>query len=186
MEDLQSFESIITEDDFLQQNLVSWEDPITVDLGNGLKFYSTKPPRSGALLGFILNVLQNYDIQNEDFIYNVEKESLLYHRITEALKFAYGQRSNLGDPFDEDITEIVQEIVKNLTSDNYAYDTFMKINDTFTVNNASYYGADFYTPEDHGTTHLSVLAPNGDAVAVTSTINRSFGCVKMSPKTGII
>ena len=68
-----------------------------------------------------------------------------------------------GDPFDENITEIVQEIVYNLTSDNYAYDTFMKINDSFTVNNASY----------HGTTHLSVLAPNGDAVAVTSTINRS-------------
>ena len=78
-----------------------------------------------------------------------------------------------GDPFDKNITEIVQEIVYNLTSDNYAYDTFMKINDNFTVNNASYYGADFYTEEDHGTTHLSVLAPNGDAVAVTSTINRS-------------
>ena len=78
-----------------------------------------------------------------------------------------------GDPFDENITEIVQEIVYNLTSDNYAYDTFMKINDSFTVNNASYYGADFFTEEDHGTTHLSVLAPNGDAVAVTSTINRS-------------
>ena len=98
---------------------------------------------------------------------------MLYHRITEAFKYAYAERSNLGDPFDKNITEIVHEIVYNLTSDNYAHQTFMKINDSFTVNNASYYGADFYTPEDHGTTHLSVLAPNGDAVAVTSTINRS-------------
>ena len=42
---------------------VSWEDPVSIDLGSGLKLFSTKPPGSGALLGFILNVLQNYNIQ---------------------------------------------------------------------------------------------------------------------------
>jgi gamma-glutamyltranspeptidase/glutathione hydrolase/leukotriene-C4 hydrolase len=31
---------------------------------------------------------------------------------------------------------------------------------------------DFYQPEDHGTTHMGVVAPNGDAVAITSTINQ--------------
>ena len=48
---------------------------------------------------------------------------------------------------------------------------FQKINDSYTVNNASFYGADYITPIDHGTAHTSVLAPNGDAVAVTSTVN---------------
>ena len=42
---------------------VSWEDPVSIDLGSGLRLFSTKPPGSGALLGFILNVLQNYNIQ---------------------------------------------------------------------------------------------------------------------------
>ena len=64
------------------------------------------------------------------------------------------------------------QIVSNLTSDDYAFETYLKINDSYTINNASYYGADWYTPEDHGTTHLSIMAPNGDAVSVTSTINR--------------
>ena len=36
---------------------------MSIDLGSGLKLFSTKPPGSGALLGFILNVLQNYNIQ---------------------------------------------------------------------------------------------------------------------------
>ena len=29
----------------------------------------------------------------------------------------------------------------------------------------------FDVPSDYGTSHLSVLAPNGDAVAATSTVN---------------
>ena len=52
-----------------------------------------------------------------------------------------------------------------------AMSVFKTINDTYTVNNATYYGANYYTPDDHGTAHTSVLAQNGDAVAVTSTVN---------------
>lgn len=35
----------------------------------------------------------------------------------------------------------------------------------------THYGAEVEVPDDHGTAHISVLAPNGDAVSVTSTIN---------------
>ena len=58
-----------------------------------------------------------------------------------------------------------------MTSEALGLTTFRKISDDHTVNNASYYGADYYVPSDKGTSHTSVLAPNGDAVAVTSTIN---------------
>ena len=58
-----------------------------------------------------------------------------------------------------------------MTSEEWGYDSWSKIDDSFTVNDPEYYGAEFANKEDHGTAHLSVLAPNGDAVSVTSTIN---------------
>ena len=49
-------------------------------------------------------------------------------------------------------------------------------NDKATTLNTTFYGADFqYVPPDHGTSHVSILAPNGDAVSVTSTVNTYFG-----------
>lgn len=43
--------------------------------------------------------------------------------------------------------------------------------DHTTSNDFKFYGANYSAVEDHGTVHISVLAENGDAVAVTSTIN---------------
>ncbi len=65
-----------------------------------------------------------------------------------------------------------KQLVLNMTSQSWGLEAFRQINDSYTVNNASFYGADFYTPHDHGTAHLSLIAPNGDAVAVTSTVNQ--------------
>lgn len=115
----------------------------------------------------------------------------MYHRITEAFKWAYAVRSKLGDPSDSNITEVIEEvdfklvysifvkvlskyiqIVANVTSDDFGFQTFLKIDDSLTVNNASYYGADFLPTEDFGTTHMGVISANGDAVAITSTINQ--------------
>ena len=48
-----------------------------------------------------------------------------------------------------------------------------RIWDNMTFSNVSYY-ADSFSDADFGTTHLAVLAPNGDAVSVTTTINYRF------------
>merc|ERR1719184_535573 len=86
----------------------------------------------------------------------------------------------------EGLEEQVSELVANLTSPTWLDSTRAKISDTQTVNNASFYGAEFFNVEDAGTAHISVLSPAGDAVAVTSTINRYFGSKFRSPSTGII
>lgn len=47
-------------------------------------------------------------------------------------------------------------------------------------------GSPFHIPVTTGTSHLSVLAENGDAVAVTTTINSYFGSKIRSTKYGLI
>jgi gamma-glutamyltranspeptidase/glutathione hydrolase len=48
------------------------------------------------------------------------------------------------------------------------------------------YGVTTPAPSDGGTSHLSVIAPDGSAVACTTTINTVFGAVIGVPGTGIV
>ena len=58
-----------------------------------------------------------------------------------------------------------------MTSDTFAEATFDMINDTHTQD-VLYYGPAFsQSLNDQGTAHLSVYAPDGAAVGITSTIN---------------
>ena len=62
--------------------------------------------------------------------------------------------------------QIAQEMLKQQLGDKLC----KLIQDDRTHDNVSYY-ARFFSDADYGTTHLAVLAKNGDAVSVTSTIN---------------
>lgn len=73
-----------------------WDKPINVKLSNEDNFYSVPPPGSGVLLAFILNILDGYNFTKES-ISDVNNTVLTYHRITEAFKYAYAKRTELGD-----------------------------------------------------------------------------------------
>lgn len=77
-------------------------------------------------------------------------------------------------------------MIENLTSRSYADEIRKLINDTHTSNDIRYYGAYFSDVENHGTAHMSILAPNGDAIAVTNSINYKLGAFFRSESTGII
>ena len=82
---------------------VEWMTPVMASLrSESLTLYSVPPPASGAVLAAILNILDTYDINAE-----TGDIGLLYHRMVESFKWAYGARSNLGDPFDADITGFI-------------------------------------------------------------------------------
>lgn len=63
------------------------------------------------------------------------------------------------------------QLITNLTSPDYAAAIRSMIQDDRTYDDPKHYGANTSLLEDHGTAHISILAPNGDAVSVTSTIN---------------
>uniref|UniRef100_F7A2U0 Uncharacterized protein n=3 Tax=Ciona intestinalis TaxID=7719 RepID=F7A2U0_CIOIN len=131
-------------------------------------------------MSLILNILKGYKFSPKSM--SKENRVLTMHRIVEAFRFAFAKRSYLGgEPNYPNMTELV----KNMTADWYADDLRLKINDDHTWP-VDYYGPDWSVPDDSGTAHLSVLAPNGDAVAITSTINLYFGSKVRGKYTGII
>jgi len=80
---------------------VVWSDPLEVRINDDLTLLSTPAPGSGAVLAFILNILKNYDVRPGD-----DADPVFYHRMVEAFKWGYGRRTELGDPFDENIAVI--------------------------------------------------------------------------------
>lgn len=77
---------------------VSWTRPVTADLANNITLYSVPPPGSGVILALILNILNG--------IIPHENNVTTYQRITEAFKYGYGKRTQLGDPDFVDISEV--------------------------------------------------------------------------------
>lgn len=63
------------------------------------------------------------------------------------------------------------QLIRNVTTPEYGTEVRLRINDTATSNDTATYGAETYNQPDAGTAHISIIAANGDAVSVTSSIN---------------
>lgn len=116
----------------------------------------------------------------------------MFHLIAEAYKFAFAQRTLLGDPNYNDIESVNEhdgyvnnsncyfewfifslQVTENLTSKAYADAIRKTINlNSVTFDNPTDYGGSFDSPpDDHGTSHISITSKNGDAVSLTSSVN---------------
>ncbi|KAG7476737.1 hypothetical protein MATL_G00086000 [Megalops atlanticus] len=161
MEDLESFQAKVTD---------AW----TVPLGD-YTMYIPPPPAGGAILGFILNVMKGFNLTPSSI--EDDKKVLTFHRYVEASKFANGQKHNIRDPsFGRDVSWLIKDAFA---------DHIRKMISSDATHEFSYYNVT-PSPDHFGTTHVSVLAEDGTAVSVTSTINHIFGSMVYSPKTGII
>jgi gamma-glutamyltranspeptidase/glutathione hydrolase/leukotriene-C4 hydrolase len=65
-------------------------------------------------------------------------------------------------------------LLANLTSKDFAMQVIQQISDTRTYTDPGHYGARTEGVENHGTAHINILAPDGSAVSVTSTINSVY------------
>eukprot|EP00128_Syssomonas_multiformis_P007599 Colp12_sorted_trinity150504_noHs@31971 len=142
----------------------------------GYRVIAAPAPASGQVLLYTLNVLGGFNATRCDAA-TID----LTQRVVETFKFAYAKRTQLADPAYYDVTDVVA-LLGNTT---FADETRgkIKLDRTFPL---SYYGPSFDVEETPGTTHVSVLGPDNDAVAVTSTINLSFGSQIVSGSTGIV
>ncbi|XP_022916211.2 glutathione hydrolase 1 proenzyme-like [Onthophagus taurus] len=175
VKDIQDVGGIITEEDMINYS-AEWQEPIIVDLPFNQKLYTAPLPGSGVIMAFIVNILKDYlELSEGESVRNLQ-------RIVESFKYGYGKRTELGDTNYIDI----EYLLSNITSEEYAKDIRQLIFDNVTYQDPKHYGAKTSLIEDHGTAHISVLSPEGDAVSVTGTINLYFGSEVRSPSTGII
>ncbi|KAF7997295.1 hypothetical protein HCN44_005572 [Aphidius gifuensis] len=157
----------------LKNYRIKWSSPIASKFDK-LTMYTAPLPGSGVILNLIMNILYG--------ITSTKDESIFCQRLVETFKWGYAKRTELGDDNFVDINGLL----KNLTSPTYAKEIRQEIVDNWTSKDPKYYGAVFATPDDSGTSHVSVLADDGSAVSVTSTINQVLGAMIRSKSTGII
>lgn len=143
-----------------------WRDPVQTTF-RGYDLHIMPPPSSGSIaIAQILNMLKPYDLEGMGF-----NSSQYIHLVTEAMRRAFADRAYfLGDP---DYVDIPQE---ELLSSSYVRDRM----DSFHWNHATSskeldHGQTVGFMESDQTTHFSIVDEDGNAVAVTTTLNGSFG-----------
>ncbi len=132
----------------------------------GYKIVSMPPPSSGGIaLIEMLNILENYQFSRSNW-----GSSQYIHKLVEAMKYAYADRTEyLGDP------DFVSIPTDRLISKEYAKELFEQIKDTAKPAKDIKPFKGIYFRESNQTTHYSVYDSSGNAVSLTTTINSSFG-----------
>lgn len=155
--------------------------PLETEL-KGFTMLSNPPPGSGCLIALALKIMEGYNWKAEDINSN-EKAPLTFHRIIEALKFAYAPYTFLTDPnFNNNTAKIVDYMLKPEVAEN------MRNRIDQTSHTVDYYGpySDIKFEEANGTSHMSVVGKDGDAAAMTTSINAYFGSKLVSRELGFI
>ncbi len=156
---------LITKSDLAKYTPV-WRNPVRGTY-RGYEVVSMCPPSSGGIhIVQILNILEGYDLQSMGF-----GSSSAVHVMAEAMRYAYADRSEfLGDP------DFVKVPTAGLTSKNYAAEIRSKISLERATPSSEVKPGTPWQHEGTNTTHYSIVDKYGNAVAVTYTINGSYGC----------
>uniref|UniRef100_A0A0R3RPJ3 Gamma-glutamyltranspeptidase 1 n=1 Tax=Elaeophora elaphi TaxID=1147741 RepID=A0A0R3RPJ3_9BILA len=181
VKEIQDNGGIITMDDFARFKPVVHEKPLINDHFSGdLAMCGPPPPSSFAATQLIISLMARFygPMTNKEVL---KRDPLFYHRLIEAQKFAYAQRTLMGD---EAFVKEAKELAINMTTKEYTDWIFSRMSNT--TQPSEYYGGIPKELNDHGTSHVSVLDSMGNGVSSTSTVNRWFGAVVQSVKLGVV
>ena len=163
---------ILSLEDFANYRVSEYE-PISCDY-RGYRVTSSPPPGGGTTVCQMLNILSGYDLKQLGWH---TPQSL--HPMFSSMLLAFSDRNHyLGDP------DFVNNPTDKLLSVNYAASLRDKI--AFdAIPPESVYSTNIQS-EGTNTTHYSVVDKQGNAVAVTYTINSYFGAGVVAPGTGFL
>ncbi|XP_065502775.1 glutathione hydrolase 5 proenzyme [Caloenas nicobarica] len=183
VEDIRKAGSGISLED-LQAYRADVSSALNITLNNHTTVFSAGPPMGGAVLMFILKILEVYKFHEASLATPKEKVET-YHRIAEALKFGNMLKPHMSDP----AFSKAQVTVGTMLSDKIAELARSRIDDRgdHPLNHYNLLESIYnHGYKNKGTSHISVLAADGSAVSATSTINYPFGSFVYSNQTGII
>ena len=162
----------------LKNYSVAIKNPVaTIDYRN-YKIRSCSAPSSGTVAMSVMKIVEGYSTLGEAVALNLSS-----HRFDEAIRFGYGERSELGDPdFVEGMYEYQQEMINATT----AALIRSKISDFHTLNVSAYDPSGFESLETPGTSAVATSDASGMAISLTTTVNLLFGSNIMVPETGVV
>ncbi|KAL1616325.1 hypothetical protein SLS54_008421 [Diplodia seriata] len=173
---LQAANGTMTLDD-LKNYTARIRKPVSVDY-RGYKLTTGGAPSGGIVALSALKIVEGY----KDFG-NPANINLTTHRLDEAIRFAYGERTELGDP---DFVDGMYEYMDQMLSKNTTSLIRSRISDFHTQNVSAYDPDGIESLETPGTSHVVTADKSGMAISLTTTINLLFGSQLMVPETGVI
>lgn len=170
---IQDLGGIITLEDLAKYEAI-WRNPVTFNYKDLTITSMTLPSSGGICMAQILTSIAPYNIS--EIAHNSEKYVQL---ITEAERRAYADRAHfLGD------IDFVNVPMDSLTNPNYLKQRMVDFTwDKATKSSAISHG-EILGYESDETTHYSIVDPQGNAVAVTTTLNMNFGSKVFVQKGG--
>jgi gamma-glutamyltranspeptidase/glutathione hydrolase len=152
-----------------------WRSPLVFSY-RGAKVVSMPPPSSGGVtLAMIAHIVEGYDLPHGGWHSPME-----VHVLVEAMRRAFAARNaRLGDP------DFVDNPLAELLSPEWAEAQRRTIRPDHATPSSEIPSVGVPTGGPH-TTNISVVDTNGDAVALTTTLNWFFGNDIVVPGTGIV
>ncbi|KAK6755934.1 hypothetical protein RB195_014367 [Necator americanus] len=168
-----------------QQDLASYKPIVYDQLTNhhfrgDLVMCGGPPPSSFAVTQLIVSLMSA--LYPDGHKTDILSDPKAIHHFIESMKFAYAQRTLLGDV---SFVPSAMHLAKNMTTKEYTKWIVARMKDI--AQPSSYYGGINQTHvPDHGTSQVSVLDEYGNGVSATTTINRWFGAAVESEAYGIV